>query len=47
MMIMVETAGQQTTELLIVKAGDDYIRYSLRYKILTFVWEREQELLSP
>jgi hypothetical protein len=26
-MIMVETARQQTTELLIVKAGDDYIRF--------------------
>jgi len=26
-MIMVETAGQQTTELLIIKAGDDYIRF--------------------
>ena len=24
---MDETAGQQTTELLIVKAGDDYIRF--------------------
>ena len=28
MTLMVETAKQQTTELLIVKVGDDYIRFA-------------------